>query len=186
MIYVNVDVYVWARQPHPRKDAMSDFIQQQGPAFLAHLLRRLADELVQGAADWYPTVGVTAPPRTMSTLLALDAHGALGVTELAGLLRQSHPLVISWIKELTRLSLVKSKGDPADRRRTLVSLTAKGRSELVHVRKALVAMEQASAELLGLASANGETDAWKMLWSMEQHCRTVPFLQRLQQASEPK
>ncbi|HEY1229701.1 MAG TPA: hypothetical protein VGF26_20520, partial [Ramlibacter sp.] len=98
---------------------MSDFIQQQGPAFLAHLLRRLADELVQGAADWYPTVGVSVPPRTISTLLALDEHGPLGVTELAALLQQSHPLVIVWIRELTRLAMVKSRDDSADRRRTL-------------------------------------------------------------------
>ncbi|MBT2766254.1 winged helix-turn-helix transcriptional regulator [Stenotrophomonas sp. ISL-67] len=156
---------------------MSDFIQQQGPAFLAHLLRRLADELVQGAADWYPSVGVTAPPRTISTLLALDEHGSLGVTELAGLLRQSHPLVIAWIKELTRLSLVKSKDDPADRRRTLVSLTTKGRSELVRVRKALVTMERASTELLELAG----TDSLQVLWALERNCRALPFLQRLQQ-----
>ncbi|MFL9582721.1 MarR family winged helix-turn-helix transcriptional regulator [Stenotrophomonas sp. AB1(2024)] len=156
---------------------MSDFIQQQGPAFLAHLLRRLADELVQGAADWYPSVGVTAPPRTISTLLALDEHGPLGVTELAGLLRQSHPLVIAWIKELTRLSLVKSKDDPADRRRTLVSLTTKGRHELVRVRKALVTMERASTELLQLAG----TDSLLVLWALERNCRELPFLQRLQQ-----
>ena len=156
---------------------MNDFIQQQGPAFLAHLLRRLADELVQGAADWYPSVGVTAPPRTISTLLALDEHGPLGVTELARLLQQSHPLVIVWIKELTRLSLVKSKDDPTDRRRTLVSLTAKGRNELVRVRKALVTMERASTELLQLAG----TDSLQMLWALERNCRELPFLQRLQQ-----
>ena len=156
---------------------MNDFIQQQGPAFLAHLLRRLADELVQGAADWYPSVGVTAPPRTISTLLALDEHGPLGVTELARLLRQSHPLVIAWIKELTRLSLVKSKDDPTDRRRTLVSLTAKGRNELVRVRKALVTMERASTELLQLAG----NDSLQMLWALERNCRELPFLQRLQQ-----
>jgi len=156
---------------------MNDFIQQQGPAFLAHLLRRLADELVQGAADWYPSVGVTAPPRTISTLLALDEHGPLGVTELARLLQQSHPLVIVWIKELTRLSLVKSKDDPTDRRRTLVSLTAKGRNELVRVRKALVTMERASTELLQLAG----NDSLQMLWALERNCRELPFLQRLQQ-----
>jgi len=155
---------------------MSDFIKQQGPAFLAHLLRRLADELVQGAADWYPTMGVTAPPRTISTLLALDERGPMGVTELAGLLRQSHPLVIVWIKELSRLSMVKSKDDPGDRRRTLVSLTTKGRNELVRIRKALVVMEQASTELLDLAGAN----SLQVLWSLEHHCRTTPFLQRLQ------
>jgi DNA-binding MarR family transcriptional regulator len=155
---------------------MNDFIRQQGPAFLAHLLRRLADELIQGAADWYPTVGVTAPPRTISTLLALDDRGPLGVTELAGLLRQQHPLVIVWIKELSRLSLVTSKTDPADKRRTLVSLTGKGRKELSNVRKALVTMEHASAELLNLAGEN----AWQALWAMEQGCREQSFLERLQ------
>jgi len=155
---------------------MGDFIQQQGPAFLAHLLRRLADELVQGAADWYPTVGVTAPPRTISTLLALDEHGPLAVTELAGMLRQSHPLVIVWIRELTRLTMVKSKDDPTDRRRTLVSLTAKGRNELVRIRSALMVMEQASAELLELAGP----DSLQMLWALERNCRDLPFLQRLQ------
>lgn len=154
---------------------MNDFIHQQGPAFLAHLLRRLADELVQAAADWYPTVGVTAPPRTISTLLALDAHGPLGVTELADLLRQSHPLVIVWIRELSRLSLVTSKSDRADKRRTLISLTDKGRKQLVNVRKALVTMERASAELLDLA---GE-EAWQALWAMERGCREQPFLERL-------
>lgn len=156
---------------------MSDFIHEQGPAFLAHLFRRLADELVQGAADWYPTVGVTVPPRTISTLLALEEHGPLGVTDLAGLLRQSHPLVIVWIKELTRLSMVRSKGDPADGRRTLVMLTKRGREELEHVRKALVFMEQASTELLDSAGA----DAWQMLWSLERSCKELPFLQRLKE-----
>lgn len=158
---------------------MTDFIQQQGPAFLAHLLRRLADELVQGAADWYPTVGVVAPPRTISTLLALDEHGPLGVTELAGLLRQSHPLVIVWIKELTRLSLVKSRDDPDDRRRTLVALTKKGRSEVIRIREALVVMEKASVELLEQAG----TDSFQMLWALERNCREIPFLQRLRQMS---
>lgn len=101
------------------------------------------------------------------------------MTELAGLLRQSHPLVIVWVKELTRLSMVKSKDDPTDRRRTLVSLTPKGRQQLVHVRNALVVMEQASTELLGLAGS----DAWRMLWTLEEGCRELPFLQRLKMKS---
>lgn len=159
---------------------MSDFIQQQGPAFLAHLLRRLADELIQGAADWYPSVGVTVPPRTISTLIALDEHGPLAVTELASLLRQSHPLVIVWIKELTRLSMVKSGNDPSDGRRTLIALTPKGRQQLMVARKALVIMEQASTELLELADA----DMWGSLWALEGGCRATPFLQRLQMKSD--
>ena len=155
---------------------MNDFIHDQGPAFLAHLLRRLADELVQAAASWYPTVGVSAPPRTISTLLALDQYGPLSVTELASELRQSHPLVIVWIKELTRLSLVAAKADPDDGRRTVMVLTGKGRKELVKVRAALKIMERASADLL---DASGE-NIWQALWAMERSCREEPFLQRLE------
>jgi DNA-binding MarR family transcriptional regulator len=156
---------------------MNDFILAQGPAFLAHLLRRLADQLVQGAADWYPTVGVNAPARTISTLLALEAHQQLGVTELAEVLQQSHPLVIVWIKELSRLSLVTSEADPADKRRTVIRLTDEGRAELVNIRRALVAMESASLELLNLAGEN----TWQAIWAMERGCREQPFLQRLRQ-----
>lgn len=156
---------------------MNDFIHQQGPAFLAHLLRRLADELVQGAKDWYPSVGVDAPPRTISTLLALDDHGPLGVTELAVVLRQSHSLVIVWIRELTRLSLVRSKSDPADGRRTVIVLTPKGRKQLLNVREALTVMASASAELLGPDSEA----ALSALWAIERSLRETPFIERLRQ-----
>ena len=85
--------------------------------------------------------------------------------------------MIVWITELSRLSLVTSKTDPADKRRTVVSLTGKGRKELLKVRKALVTMEQTSAELLNLAGEN----TWQALWAMERGCREQPFLERLQQ-----
>ena len=155
---------------------MDDFIYRRGPAFLAHLLRRLADELVEGAAQWYPSVGVTVPPRTISTMLALDEHKQLGVMELADLLHQSHPLVIGWIKELSRLSLVSSKADPADKRRTLISLTAKGRKELKAIRQALAVMVTASVALMDVA---GGESVWRALWAMERDCREQRFVQRL-------
>ena len=158
---------------------MDDYIARQGPAFLAHLLRRLSDELIQGAALWYPAVGVTAPPRTISTLIALDDLGPLGVTELAALLRQSHPLVITWIRELTSLSFVAAKGDPRDRRRSVVRLTARGKAEVRRVREALVVMEQASMRLLD----QGGKGVLASLWRMEGACRDVPFAERLQRLS---
>ncbi|MGH8146446.1 MAG: MarR family winged helix-turn-helix transcriptional regulator [Rhodanobacteraceae bacterium] len=152
-----------------------DFIRRQGPAYLAHLLRRLSDELVRGADTWYPEVGVTAPPRTTSTLLALDEHGPLGVTEIATLLRQSHPLVINWIKQLRVQGFIKTRIDKGDRRRTLVALTAKGIAETRHLRKALARMGEASQTLMDEA-APGLFDA---LWHMEQACRRESFESRL-------
>jgi DNA-binding MarR family transcriptional regulator len=156
---------------------MKDFIEQQGPAFLAHLLRRLADELINGAAAWYPSAGVTAPPRTISTLLALHDHGPLGVTELAAKLRQSHPLIIVWIRELTALSFIASKAHPNDGRKTLIQLTAKGKKEVGNVRKALVTMGKASNALM----TEGGRDVWASLWRIERACRETPFSERLRQ-----
>lgn len=161
---------------------MDDFIQQQGPAFLAHLLRRLSDELVQGAEVWYPEAGVTAPPRTASTLLALDDRGPLGVTEIAALLRQSHPLVIVWVKQLTSLAFVESSADPGDRRRTVIALTRKGRAEVKRLRKALALMEEVSQRLL----EEGGPELFSALWRMEEACRRQPFADRLQECGRAR
>lgn len=156
---------------------MDDFIQQQGPAFLAHLLRRLSDELVRGAREWYPEAGVTAPPRTTSTLLALDDHGPLGVTEISALLRQSHPLVISWIRQLKASGFVRARTDAGDGRRSVIALTAKGTAEAARLRGALLLMGDASQKLMDGAAPG----LFEALWQMEQTCRRTPFAQQLRQ-----
>lgn len=156
-------------------EAMSDFIQAQGPAYLAHLLKRLSDHLVEGASDWYPRVGVRVPPRTTSTLLVLDDAGPLGITEIAARLRQSHPLVITWVNQLKALDCVESRFDPADGRRTLVHLTRRGRQEVKRLRTALETMERASRELMDQCGDG----LFEALWRMEAACRAHPFAQRL-------
>jgi len=161
---------------------MDDFIRQKGPAFLAHLLRRVSDELVRGATEWYLEAGVEAPPRTASTLLALDEHGPLGVTEIASLLRQSHPLVISWIRQLDATGLIRSRADSKDGRRTVIALTSKGKGEVVRLRKALVSMEAASRRLMDDAGPG----LFEALARMDDACRQVPFSRRLRIAHATK
>lgn len=161
---------------------MADFIQQQGPAFLAHLLRRLSDELVRGGSEWYPEVGVTAAPRTTSTLLALAEHGPLGVTEIADILQQSHPLVITWIRQLKADGFIRPGADRKDKRRTVVTLTAKGASEVTRLRKALRIMGDASQRLMDDA-APGLLEA---LWRMEQACRVASFSEQLRRRAKSR
>jgi len=159
--------------PHPSED----FIHRQGPAYLAHILRRLADELIRGGTQWYPEVGVTAPPRTTSTLLALDERGPLGVTEIASLLSQSHPLVIDWCRQLTSLGFIETQTDSRDRRRSIVTLTDAGRSEVHRLRNALVIMERASCTLMEETGSN----IFRDLWQLEGALRKKPFVDRLRQ-----
>ncbi len=160
---------------------MADFIQEQGPAFLAHLLRRISDELVAGAAEWYPEVGVDAAPRTTSTLLVLSQRGPLGVTEVADLLRQSHPLVITWVRQLKADGFVRLRPDATDGRRTVIALTAKGAAEVARLRKALRVMSDASRHLMDEAG-RGVFDA---LWRMAESCGRTPFVQQLREKARP-
>src|SRR4051794_18957452 len=98
-----------------------DFIKGCGPQFFAHLLRRISDQLVRGEELWQAETGRPVPPRTVSTLFALDRFGPLGVTQIASLLRQSHPMVITWARQLATLGLIEAGADPSDGRRTVLS-----------------------------------------------------------------
>lgn len=160
---------------HSKKEPSRDFIRAQGPAYLAHLLRRLADELVRGGSEWYPEVGVTAPPRTSSTLLALDERGPLGVTEIAALLKQSHPLVIDWCRQLTSLGFIETQTDIRDRRRSIIALTDEGKQEVERLRQALVIMQHASQRLMDEAAPGIFLD----LWQLEAALRQQSFINRL-------
>lgn len=155
--------------------AEGDFIHRHGPAYLAPLLRRLSDELVRGAQVWYPSVGVTAAPRTTSTLLALAECGPLGVTEISALLRQSHPLVINWIKQLSAKGFVSSRADAHDGRRSIIALTVKGIAEVRRLRKALARMGDVSQALMDEAAPR----LFDALWRMEAACRRESFAERL-------
>ena len=154
---------------------MRDFIHEQGMPFFAHLLGRLYDHFVRGFREWNDEVGVLAPPRTHSTMLALRTHGPLSVTELAALLRQSHPLVIKWTKQLIDLGLVKTNSDSQDRRRTLLILTPSGEAEAKSHDYARMIIERTYRRLMEEAGA----DVFDALWRIEKALRREAFADRL-------
>lgn len=159
-----------------------DFVESLGPAFLAHLLRRISDQLVEADAVWHQERGVANPPRTSSTLLALDQRGPLSVTELASVLRQSHQLVKQWLNALERLNLVAIASDPDDRRRSLVSLTDKGRVELARLKREIAVIERATRALVDDV-APGLIEA---LWAVERDLRARPFVDRIRSAGSTR
>lgn len=69
-------------------------------------------------------------------LARLEQRGHLAATDLAGLERVSHQAVGTAVRELDELGLVSRSPDPADRRRTLIDLTAAGRDRLTAERSA--------------------------------------------------
>lgn len=156
-------------------DGDQDFIESRGVGFLAHLLKRLHDEFVRGFQAWNEEVGLLAPPRTHSTLLALHEFGELSVTELASVLRQSHPLVITWIRQLKQLGLVRSAADRKDARRAVLSLTETGEKEIQRMQAVERVVEDTYRQLM----AEADADVLDALWRMERACRAKSFHERL-------
>ncbi|MFV3129123.1 MarR family winged helix-turn-helix transcriptional regulator [Niveispirillum sp. KHB5.9] len=163
-----------------RPDREADFIQSLGPAFLAHLLRRVSDQLVEADQQWHAEAGVLNPPRTSSTLLALDAKGPMSVTQLAGLLRQSHQLVMQWIDALRAAGLVETIRDPKDARRLIVSLTDAGRDQMPALRRTIAAVEQATQAML----AEIAPGLFENLWGLERALRNAPFVDQIRAANQ--
>src|SRR5689334_23213318 len=103
-----------------------DFVDDLGPAFVAHRLRRLSDRIVDDIADAMRLEGLTVPPRSASTILLLAKMGPMGPVDIGRTLRFSHPLMVRALRVLEELGLVRALDHDGDQRRRLVELTDRG------------------------------------------------------------
>lgn len=156
-----------------------DFVRSLGPAFLPHMLRRLSDLMVDGGTEWTNRNPAVPPLRTHSTMFALEEKGQLSVTQLATLLRQSHPLALQWVGALEKRGLVERHSDPEDRRRTMLGLTAKGDSAMPAIHHARAVNEQVSR---CLTQELGD-DLWDSLRRAEALLRERPYIARMTSAA---
>ncbi len=158
---------------------LPDFVTEQGLSLIAHRLRRLSDLFVGAYGKWLPDIGVTAPPRSLSTMLLIQQRGAIGIMEIAARIRLSHPLIIKLVAELEERELVKIERDPGDARRRLISLTSAGLKEAALIKDALKVMERAYADLF----VEVGVDLLVVTSLLEDACERSSFELRLHQAA---
>ncbi len=166
-----------SRQTKAELGMPDDFVEALGLPFLARIMDRLQDKFAQGFAEWYCEIGIRSPVRTQSLMRAIDEQPR-AVTELAELLGQSHPVIVTWVKRLTKIGLVSTAADPRDRRRTLVRLTASGRRDLARQKHTENAILAAYRRLLSDADAQ----VFEPLWRIETQLRARSFVDRLRDA----
>lgn len=154
---------------------MTDFIHDQGLIFFPHVLRRLANRFVDACHAVFPDYGIKVPPRAVSTVHLLFTRGPQAVTDIASVIQQSHPLVISWLKQLREQGLVDMQKDPRDRRRTLVALTSEGKRQAQLLLDVRPAFEAAYRRLMREADA----DVFDAVWRMESALARLPFEKRI-------
>jgi DNA-binding MarR family transcriptional regulator len=117
-------------------------VTELGPTFLglqAHQLLTVIDS--QGTA-LLAARGIDLPSRAVSTLICLSENRRMSVTGLAQFLGLSHQLVRHRLQDLKARKLVSEDRDPADLRRTLVSLTRRGRDVALRIGRLNSEVEQ--------------------------------------------
>lgn len=156
-----------------------DFVRSLGPAFLPHMLRRLSDMMVDGGMEWARRNPALPPLRTHSTMFALEQHGELSVTQLAALLRQSHPHALQWVAALEKLELVARHRDPADARKTMLRLTDSGLARMPAIHHTRAVNEEVTRRL---TEELGD-DLWDGLRRLEELLDERPQVARMAEAA---
>jgi DNA-binding MarR family transcriptional regulator len=154
---------------------MDDFIHAQGIIWLPHIMRRLANQIVEASDELLAEYGVTVPSNAVSVVHLLYTHGPQTVMKIAALTSQSHPLINKYVKLLKGLGLADTRSDSKDRRRTIVALSPAGEEQarkLLDVRRHFV---PAYLKLMRDADA----DVFEPLWRIEAALRSTRFADRV-------
>lgn len=131
-----------------------DFIDSLGILTLAHRFKRMMQRLMDESAEIHQRLGLPIKPRWGSTLLLLEAEGPLSVTEVAERLRLTHPAVVQSLDDMAGMGLVRRAKDRSDQRRSVLSLSAKGRRLMPALHEVWEHMARVQAELFNAAGGD--------------------------------
>ncbi len=120
------------RRRHARRSG--DYLASLGALGLTARLKRLSDRMLHEARLLYRELELHVEPNWHLVFLLLEERGQLSVTEIAGALGWTHPSVVKVTSQMRAQGLLEAKGQPGDRRRTLLRLSAAGRAQLAAAR----------------------------------------------------
>ncbi len=109
---------------------MGDHLSALGALALSARMKRLSDRMVREAHALYRELELGIEPNWYLVFLLLDEGARRSVTEIAAALGWSHPSVVSLTGDMQKAGYIALEGDPDDRRRTLLKLSASGRARL--------------------------------------------------------
>ncbi|MGI6231857.1 MAG: bifunctional helix-turn-helix transcriptional regulator/GNAT family N-acetyltransferase [Prevotella sp.] len=102
-----------------------EVFNRAGEVALGSKLRLLVEALNTDASLIYNLYGVELKPKWFTVFFSLVGSEGKGITEISKEIGQTHPSVVQIVKEMQAAGLTKTTVDPADKRRTQVSLTPK-------------------------------------------------------------
>src|SRR5689334_4252408 len=125
-----------------------DLIRELGPLALASRLRRISDRIMADGGRIYASQGIRFEPRWFPMFYLLQDRPPMPLTEIARALGLTHPAVNQIAADLVEEGFLTSISEKTDKRKRLLSLTAKGKALLPGLRPIWSDIEEATGELL--------------------------------------
>ena len=125
-----------------------------GSLALATRLKNLSERLAKDVATIYKESDFDFEPRWFAVVYALKDGEELSVTELAGLLQQTHPAVNQVANVLVKKKLVIESKDNLDQRKRLLKLSKKGTELVTKMEDLWHKIKIANDQLLAQSKAN--------------------------------
>lgn len=118
-----------------------------GLGYLGRHCELLSDLIEEQTAELFAQRGIAIPVKSCSLVGALASRQPASASDLAGALGRSHQIIMQKLPKLIRLGLVERADDPADKRRSLLRLTAQGRDQMDRLQEVLPLIEAAYAQI---------------------------------------
>ena len=152
------------------------FFEQVGRVALGTRVRFLGERMTQEAAQIYRAYGNELNPKWFPVLHVLARGRERTITAIAAAIGHSHASVSKIVAEMSRAGLLIERTDKRDRRRTLTSLSHKGRKV---ARKIQQPQCTDVAEVVEELSAQCTHDLWKALGEWEYLLNQKSLLERV-------
>ena len=151
------------------------FFERVGRLALGSRVRFLAEAITRDAAQIFEAYGTELQPKWFPVYYVLTERSRLSITVIAEDIGHSHVSVSKIVAEMSRAGLVIESTDSGDRRRTVVSLSRRGRSLARRMRTQYADVTGAVEEI----SAGCRHDLWQALGEWEAQLQERSLLQRV-------
>ncbi len=142
-----------------------DLFERTGKMAIGSRLRLLTDTITSEAMKIYEMYGIDIKPKWFPVIFTLSESGESTVTAIARAIGHSHPSVSTIIREMRASGLInEASDDSTDRRRTVVSLSPKGKETAIRLKEVGKDVEEAISKI----SSETRDDLWRALAQWEE------------------
>ncbi len=151
-----------------------EFFAQTGKMAIGSRLRMLTDKITTDASQIYRMYNVDMQPKWFPVFHALS-NGDQAITSIAVNIGHSHASVSKIVSEMRKKGVVIEKKSGADKRKTVVGLSAKGKDMVNKIQVQYADVGAAIEEIL----SNTRNDLWKAIEEWEFLLDEQSLLQRV-------